>query len=351
MSNSLSKLHQWFDRDFHELGAFLTTADSEYVYFAKGGETSRVQEFMKTNRAVFYLKDFYKNSYEAYIPGVLLKISKQEVLDFIACWDFNETHYPALQNDEDLYAKDFAALKKAFGSNLQKVVLVSRESYDGNLNILRLMKKAFEFGSGLPYGFWNDSYGVIGSTPELLFDIKANAIQTYALAGTAKVGHEEELLNSAKDRHEHDLVTQDITEKLKPFTTEINVALTGIHNYKSIVHLRTNIEAKLHPEMNYTDLTNSFSPTAALGGYPKVQSLAFLSSSHYSQKYSKRFFGSAFGLMSPENKEFVVSIRNVQWKDNQLFIESGGGIVPESILEKEIEEIHLKRNTIRKHYL
>jgi isochorismate synthase EntC len=55
--------------------------------------------------------------------------------------------------------------------------------------------------------------------------------------------------------------------------------------------------------------------------------------------------------MSPETKQFIVAIRNVQWKDHQLFIECGGGVVPESVLEKEIEEIHLKRNTIRKHYL
>ncbi|NCY26051.1 MAG: hypothetical protein EBX37_14775 [Alphaproteobacteria bacterium] len=50
-------------------------------------------------------------------------------------------------------------------------------------------------------------------------------------------------------------------------------------------------------------------------------------------------------------KEFLVSIRNVQWKKNLVFIESGGGVVAESELIKEMEEIHLKRNTIKNYYL
>jgi hypothetical protein len=34
-----------------------------------------------------------------------------------------------------------------------------------------------------------------------------------------------------------------------------------------------------------------------------------------------------------------------------LYIESGGGVVAESDFKKELAEIHLKRETIRKHYL
>jgi isochorismate synthase len=351
MNTSLSKLHQWFDRDFHELGAFITTYDNEFVYFAKGGETSEVSKFINTNRAVFYLKDFYRNSYEAYVPGELIKVSKKEVLEFIACWDFNPATYPALKSEENHYEKDFQDLKIAFEGELDKVVLINRESYQGKPSILQFMKKAFDFGTGMPYGFWNGSYGVIGSTPELLYDVKADKLKTYAMAGTAKTGHEAELLNSKKDQYEHVLVIQDIQEKLKNFATEVTTSETGIHPYKNIIHLKTDIAATLNPGMDFTELTNSFSPTAALGGYPKKLALEFLSKSHYAKKYPKRFFGSGFGLISPETKQFVVSIRNVQWRNDELFIESGGGIVPDSVLSKEIEEIELKRSTIRKHYL
>src|SRR5690606_20866263 len=121
-------------------------------------------------------------------------------------------------------------------------------------------------------------------------------LKTFALAGTAKLEKKEELLNSQKDRHEHNLVIQDIEEKLRPFVTSIQISETGLHPYKSIVHLKTNIEGELREDVNFTERTNSLSPTAALGGYPKEASLNFLKTCSYGRKYPERYFGSAMGL-------------------------------------------------------
>ncbi len=350
MKESPSALIKWLDRDFYKLGAFLTSYDGKEVVFAKGGSFTIVEEFLEIPSPIFYLKDFYHNRYLAYSPAETIKVSRDE----ITLPEEEPQHFSPLSNDDDLYQKDFGLLESAFGSDLQKVVLISRETYEPfeeEKTIIHLMKKAFSLGSGIPYGFWNSQYGVIGSTPELLFDVQNEVLNTYALAGTAKSGQEQNLLESAKDRHEHNLVIQDIQEKLANFSSQIETSPTHIHSFKSIIHLRTDIEAKVSPDTNYTALTNTLSPTAALGGYPKLESLNFLRGSHYGRKYSERYFGSALGLMSQETKEFIVSIRNVQWEGHHLFIESGGGVVSESVFEKELDEIHLKRNTIRKHYL
>lgn len=350
MKESPSALLKWLDRDFFKLGAFLSSSDGEYVTFAKGGSFTVVEQFLETADPVFYLKDFYQNTYLAYIPANTFKIRRSEV----SIPEVGHDHFSPISNDDDLYQKDFSLLQSVFGPELQKVVLVSREDYEsfeGERTITHLIKKAFEFGTGIPYGFWDGQYGVIGSTPELLYHAKGGSLETFALAGTARLGEENKLLHSSKDRHEHDLVIQDIREKLQAFTDQITVGETGIHAYKAIVHLKTNITAQMPAATNYTDLTNSFSPTAALGGYPKSASLNFLKGSNYGIKYPKRYFGSTFGLITEESKTFIVSIRNVQWENKHLFIESGGGVVPESVFEKELDEIHLKRNTIRKHYL
>ena len=124
-----------------------------------------------------------------------------------------------------------------------------------------------------------------------------------------------------------------------------------VHPFKNIIHLRTEIEALVDDSLEYTELTNALSPTAALGGYPQKTSLNFLKHSNYTNKYPERYFGSCFGLISEDARQFVVSIRNIQWKKQFLYIESGGGVVLESDFRKELEEIHLKRETIRKHYL
>lgn len=351
MTGSLSKLHQWFDRDFLELGAFLTTSDDKYVFFGKGGELTPLMDFIPSSEPIFYLKDFYENKYLAYRPGVVLKIEKTEVQKFISCWDFNSIEYRSMGCEEETYRQDFQKLKESFNENLQKVVLISRETYRGQLSILQLMRKAFSFGTGMPYGMWFENEGMIGSTPELLYEVEGKKLKTFALAGTMKAGSEAELLASLKDRHEHNLVIQDIAEKLRPFTNKTEKGETYIHPYKALIHLRTNMESELKSEINFTELTNRFSPTAALGGYPMEASLAFLKETHYAQKFSPRNFGSAFGIISNDHKQFVVAIRNIQWKDLDLFIESGGGVVKESELQKELEEIALKRATIKNHYL
>ncbi len=353
MGQSPSAFKNWPDSDFMRRGAFLTTTDGE-VILGKGGEITLSEKFLETETPVFYLKDFYSNKYLTYTPASILKISKADILASLK--DHSEAHAPVspVENDDELYQKDFQQLMSSFKKGLEKVVLISRETYEGfqqEKTIFHLLRRAFAIDAGWPYGLWNESYGVIGSTPELLYEVKNKTLSTFALAGTAREGEEEELLNSRKDRHEHELVVKDIKEKLSPFTSDLAVYETEILPFKNMVHLKTEVVARVKSEIDYTELTNSLSPTAALGGYPKEESLRFLQGTNYGQKYGHRYFGSCLGIMSPDDKEFVVSIRNVQWEEGHLFIESGGGIVPESNYQKELEEIHLKRNTIRNHYL
>lgn len=354
MGQSPSAFQNWPDRDFFKLGAFLSSPDGESYTFAKGGTFTLTDKFFESEVSVFYLKDFFENSYLAYTPDSFITISKANFIAWLNSVSVSHTPVSPVGNDDDLYQKDFELLKSAFGSHLEKVVLVSRETYEpfeDEGTIKKLLRAAVEFGTGTPYGFWNAQYGVIGSTPELLYHIDDNILRTFALAGTAKKGEEVELLNSKKDRHEHDLVIKDIVEKISAFASQVHVHETEIHPFKNIVHLKTDIEGKINEGADYSKLTSLMSPTAALGGYPKETSLKFLKGSHYASKYPKRYFGSAFGLVTKHTKTFVVSIRNVQWEEGHLFIESGGGVVPESILSKEMDEIHLKRNTIRKNYL
>lgn len=350
----MSKLSVWFDRDFFATGAFLTSIDGEIVTFGKGGSVSYLSEFKHTTKPIFYLKDFFSHSYLAYSPATILECTREEVDEYVEELKVSKESYKSLENDDATYEKDFDELKKEFGKHLDKVVLISRETYGtfkGEETVKSLFKKAFELGTGIPYGLWYKDYGVIGSTPEHLYEVDFDELKTIALAGTAKVGAEKELLKSAKDLHEHNLVIKDIKEKLTQFVHDLKIHETTIHPFKNIVHLRTEIEALVDDSLDFTELTNALSPTAALGGYPKLTSLNFLKHSHYSKKYPERYFGSCFGLISEDIKQFVVSIRNVQWKNEKLFIESGGGVVAESDFKKELEEIHLKRETIRKHYL
>jgi isochorismate synthase EntC len=354
MTKSASFLQNWADRDFWETGAFLCSDDGQEVLFGKGGNSMAVDRFLTSPRPVFYLKDFFSPKYLAYSPAEFVVVSRDVVIKWLEKIADSQSDLASLGSEDDLYEKDFQRLKQSFVGGLQKVVLISRETFapfSPSDTSKTLLKKAFTFGTGTPYGLWESGRGVIGSTPELLFNIQGERLRTFALAGTARKGQEEELLRSPKDRYEHDLVVTDIREKLAIFSTAIRVGATHLLSYKSLVHLKTDIEASVSPDLDLTALTNLMSPTAALGGYPKDLALRFLQETEYAMKYPRRTFGSAFGVVTPERQQFVVSIRNVQWEGSHLFIESGGGVVEASEQVKEVEEFRLKRNTIRKHYL
>src|SRR5690606_18807004 len=107
-----------------------------------------------------------------------------------------------------------------------------------------------------------------GASPELLFKIKDRKLETFALAGTAKKEDGEILLGSQKDRHEHNIVIEDIKEKLTPYCQDISIGETHLHPFKHIVHLRTNFKAQITDAKKFIDLSRNMSPTAALGGYP-----------------------------------------------------------------------------------
>jgi menaquinone-specific isochorismate synthase len=262
--------------------------------------------------------------------------------------------FQSIGSEDHLYRDDFQDLLKSFSGNLRKVVMVSRESFLTEKKVaplIHLVKKALSFGTGTPYGLWGTDFGIIGSTPEELFTLKDGELTTHALAGTSKKGHEQELLNSQKDFLEHNLVVQDISEKLVNFSEKVQVGETHTTEFKDIIHLRTDIRAAVSDDVDVSRLVSALSPTAALGGYPKKESLRFLRETRYFKKYPERSFGSAMGVVSKNESRFVVMIRNVQWKKDTYFIESGGGVVPGSELNKEMNEIYWKRNVVKDYYL
>lgn len=354
MTGSPSFLASWIDRDFWRTGAFLSSSNGDHITLGKGGRTQLIEGPLAFKTPTFLLKDFFEKKYLAYTPDSFVTVSRANFLSYLK--SLSDVHDPIspLSNDDDLYEKDFKLLQGAFNKSLRKVVLVSRETYgsfEAERSIQRLVRKAVEFAVGIPYGKWSEGQGIVGSTPELLFSLKDRKLSTFALAGTARQGQEQELLNSPKDLEEHALVVQDIQEKLSPYIEEIKTGETHVTPFKKLIHLKTNLEGKLKDIASVENLINALSPTAALGGYPMKDSLRFLTGTHYFQKYSTRYFGSAFGLYNGNEQEFIVAIRNVQWEGQHLFIESGGGVLPNSDFQKELAEIHLKRNTIRSHYL
>ena len=189
----------------------------------------------------------------------------------------------------------------------------------------------------IPYGFWNQEQGLLGGTPEVLFSGRDGSFSTMALAGTARLAENHNLLNDDKELHEHKLVIEDISERLR--NKKLVWSETREWEVGNLKHLRT--DARFEWQGNFVELVSLLHPTPALGLYPRSSNWQKLK--RLCNPELRGFFGAPFGIVFDQNWLCLVAIRNVQWNSDRTILGSGCGLVEESTLEKEWHELKAKR--------
>jgi len=215
--------------------------------------------------------------------------------------------------------------------------------------LLNLLKNAIK---PQPYGYWDTTKGIMGATPEILFSYsgKTNELETMALAGTRETIKEaaNSLEKDPKEMFEHDLVIQGLKEKLAGLG-ELQVSPTYVWDLGMISHLRTDftVELKGKPKADkvFTEICALLHPTAALGVAPCKADWRFLKKCDGDER--RGHFGAPFGVLNPSGKSVVfVAIRNVQWHEDQISLGTGCGVVAQSELPNEWQELEVKRRAV-----
>ena len=345
--------HPWMDKEFYTTGSYLSVDGGASVLFCKGGVVKTSNAISELNDTT-YVKKFFSDEYLVHVAREKLILSLTEEQDRIKS---NWTEIDLIKtesNQDQVFQADFESLKKVISKTLSKAVLLSREEYsspDAEVLKKNIVAKSFLLNYGRPYGFWSGQMGIVGCTPETLFEIEGDMISSEALAGTAKVGFEKELLASVKDRSEHEFVIQDISEKLASLGLDVFRGETVTSPFAQIIHLRTPIKAHMKKGIGALDISLKLSPTAALGGYPTAVAMDFLKDMNYSKTFPDRIFGSVIGNNSTHSAVGLVMIRNFQWTGKTFIIESGVGVVEASEMSKELSELKMKREAVRNIFL
>lgn len=198
------------------------------------------------------------------------------------------------------------------------------------------------------YGYSYQQHGMIGATPEMLFQSDGRGYQTMALAGTRPADRADELLHDSKELREHRLVVDDIVRRLAPFGN-VEIGTLGIFSMPRLAHLATPIRFEENgvERMSYAEMVRRLHPTAALGVSPRTEAgERWLREADRGVK--RRTFGAPFGV-ERENRDAlaVVAIRNLQWHRADARIGAGAGVLPESRVEREFEELRQKRDQVK----
>jgi isochorismate synthase EntC len=198
------------------------------------------------------------------------------------------------------------------------------------------------------YGFAYHNRGLIGATPEILFESAGRGYRTMALAGTRELERAGELLTDLKELLEHRMVVDDIVRRLAPFG-DVEIGELGILPLPAIAHLATSIhfQESADPHMSFSEMVRRLHPTAALGVWPRTEAgERWLREADRNVK--RRTFGAPFGLETPDHRSLaLVAIRNLEWEGKQIRVGAGAGILRQSQLRREFEELAQKREQVK----
>jgi len=195
------------------------------------------------------------------------------------------------------------------------------------------------------YGVWTPEAGMIGASPELLFQRRGpNRIDTVAMAGTYPDDRAGALAEDPKECAEHRSVVDDIVAVLSPFG-EVTVGPCEVLRLPAMAHLKADIAVRLAAPVEFEMLVHTLHPTAALGVAPRSagpEMLPMLGPA------ARGRFGAPFGVEWPDGRATVlVAIRNVQWSGSDVILGAGAGLIAQSELAREWDELQLKRAAVK----
>ncbi|CDH47469.1 anthranilate synthase component I [Candidatus Contendibacter odensensis] len=197
------------------------------------------------------------------------------------------------------------------------------------------------------YFFHLGDFHIVGSSPEILTRLEDGLLTVRPIAGTRQRGATEEqdqaleaeLLADPKELAEH-LMLIDLGRNDVGRVSEIgSVRLTEkmvVERYSHVMHIVSNVTGRLRPGLTAIDALRATFPAGTVSGAPKIRAMEIIDEL---EPVKRGIYAGAVGYLSwSGNMDTAIAIRTAVLKDGMLHIQAGGGVVADSVPEKEWEE-------------
>ncbi|MCK9431520.1 MAG: anthranilate synthase component I [Candidatus Omnitrophica bacterium] len=198
------------------------------------------------------------------------------------------------------------------------------------------------------YYFNLKDFSIVGSSPEILVRCEDGLVQTRPIAGTRRRGKdaeedavlEKELLNDEKERAEHlmlvDLGRNDLGRISKIGQVKVD-AFMRVEKYSHVMHLVSEVSGILDKKrFDIYDVLKAAFPAGTVSGSPKIRAMQIIDEL---ENLRRSLYAGAIGYFSfSHNLDTCIAIRTIIFKDGFAYVQSGGGIVADSVPEKEYQE-------------
>jgi len=233
-----------------------------------------------------------------------------------------------------------------------QVVLSRKFEFDAKgdyLSIYKILRKMNP--SPYMYHIKQDAKTIIGASPEMLIRVTNDLVETFPIAGTRKITDDEEknkqladeLLHDEKELAEHtmlvDLGRNDIGRVCKYGSVHVE-ELMEIKRFSHVQHIVTHVVGNLDSKCDMYDAFQAVFPAGTVSGAPKVRAMEIIDEL---ESESRGPYAGAVGYFSYNGCcDFAIAIRSIFIEDGKGFVQSGAGIVSDSIPENEFKETEHK---------
>ncbi|QAY66157.1 anthranilate synthase component I [Paenibacillus protaetiae] len=198
---------------------------------------------------------------------------------------------------------------------------------------------------------------IVGTSPEALVKVNGDRVETRPIAGTRPRGRtpeedlelERDLLADEKERAEHlmlvDLGRNDIG-RVAEFGSVHCDSFMEIERYSHVMHIVSNVAGKLREDKDFFDAFISCLPAGTVSGAPKLRAMEIIAEL---ENEARGAYAGAIGYLGfGGSLDTCITIRTIIFKNGKAYVQSGAGIVWDSIPENEFVETQNKAKALLK---
>lgn len=197
------------------------------------------------------------------------------------------------------------------------------------------------------YTLGEQSFDVVGSSPEALVKLESGNALMHPIAGTKPRGktaeHDQqladELLADEKERAEHlmlvDLGRNDLSRVCAAGSVEV-VEFMQVERYSHVMHIVSTVVGKLADDKSAYDLLAATFPAGTLSGAPKPKAMEIIEKLETSRR---GLYGGCVGYLDfAGDLDTAIAIRTAVLRDGVAYVQAGAGLVADSDPATEQQE-------------
>ena len=292
------------------------------------------------------LKTIYKNA-DGQLDNLAMLLQNNEG----AKTDNSESKFEIKREmDKEIYMDKVTKIKKEIeNGEVIQCVLSNKYEVLGHINPVSFYRILRNINpSAYMFYLKFDDIVLMGSSPETHLKIVDKKALLKPIAGTYPVGEDidkikDDLLADEKEVSEHlmllDLARNDLTTACDPLSVKVDKSFIP-EVYSHVVHIVSEVTGELGSDKSPLDLFINTFPAGTVSGAPKVRAMELIDKYEVS---SRGFYAGCAGYFSFNgNIDTCILIRSALVEEKTTTLRAGGGIVYDSVPEKEYMEVENK---------